>query len=50
MGNNTAVTDIFSRLLDQYRRMYSKRAFAHWYYGEGMDEMEFGEVSSELLV
>ena len=45
IGNNTAVIDIFARLLDQYKKMYKKRAFAHWYYSEGMDEMEFTEVN-----
>ncbi|XP_063688158.1 tubulin beta chain-like [Bolinopsis microptera] len=48
IGNNTAVIDIFDRLLNQYKKMYKKRAFAHWYYGEGMDEMEFTEAETNI--
>lgn len=47
IGNNTAVIDIFARILGQYRKMYKKRAFTHWYHGEGMDDMEFSEVRKE---
>ena len=28
--------------------MFRRRAFLHWYYGEGMDEMEFSEAESNL--
>ena len=26
--------------------MYKRRAYIHWYIGEGMDEMEFAEAES----
>ena len=26
--------------------MYKRRAYLHWYTGEGMDEMEFAEAES----
>ena len=26
--------------------MYKRRAYMHWYIGEGMDEMEFAEAES----
>ena len=29
--------------------MFRRRAFLHWYTGEGMDEMEFTEAESNLL-
>lgn len=29
--------------------MYAKRAFLHWYYGEGMSEGEFGMQREELI-
>ncbi len=28
--------------------MYSKRAFVHWYVGEGMEEAEFSEAREDL--
>jgi len=29
--------------------MYKRRAYIHWYIGEGMDEMEFSEAESNTL-
>jgi tubulin beta len=29
--------------------MYRRKAFLHWYLGEGMDEMEFTEAESNML-
>lgn len=28
--------------------MYRRKAFLHWYTGEGMDEMEFSEAESNM--
>jgi len=28
--------------------MFRRRAYLHWYTGEGMDEMEFSEADSDL--
>jgi len=28
--------------------MFKRKAFLHWYTGEGMDEMEFTEAESNL--
>jgi hypothetical protein len=28
--------------------MYRRKAFLHWYTGEGMDEMEFTEAESNM--
>jgi tubulin alpha len=29
--------------------MYSKRAFVHWYIGEGMEESEFSEAREDVV-
>lgn len=31
-----------------FEAMFRRRAFLHWYTGEGMDEMEFTEAESNL--
>lgn len=40
MGNNTACTEIFDRILQQFEVMYNKQAFFHWYQNEqaGLDD------------
>ncbi|XP_018430116.1 PREDICTED: tubulin beta-1 chain isoform X5 [Nanorana parkeri] len=44
IGNNTAIQEIFRRIAEQFSAMYRRKAFLHWYTGEGMDEMEFTEA------
>lgn len=34
---NMRIDSIFSRLNRKFDLMYSKRAFVHWYVGEGLD-------------
>ncbi|KAJ3492295.1 hypothetical protein NLG97_g5435 [Lecanicillium saksenae] len=48
VGNSTSVQDLFKRVGDQFRAMFHRKAFLHWYTGEGMDEMEFTEAESNL--
>jgi tubulin beta len=48
VGNTTAIQQIFRRLDEQFQTMFKRKAFLHWYTGEGMDEMEFTEASSNL--
>ncbi|XP_075989707.1 tubulin beta-1 chain-like [Anticarsia gemmatalis] len=48
MGNSTAVQEIFKRISEQFTAMFRRRAFLHWYTGEGMDEMEFTEAASNM--
>jgi len=38
----------FSRINQKFDLMYSKRAFVHWYVGEGMEEGEFNEAREDL--
>lgn len=68
LGNNTAIQEIFKRVITQFEglffplflrlnrfsferpisAMFRRKAFLHWYTGEGMDEMEFTEAESNL--
>lgn len=48
IGNSTAIQEIFKRISDQFSLMFSRKAFLHWYIGEGMDEMEFTEAESNM--
>jgi hypothetical protein len=44
IGNNTAIQEPFKRISEQFSAMFRRKAFLHWYTGEGMDEMEFTEA------
>merc|ERR1711964_149061 len=48
VGNSTAIQEMFKRVAGQYTGMFRRKAFLHWYTGEGMDEMEFTEAESNL--
>jgi len=48
VGNTTALKGIFQRLATQFGAMYRRKAFLHWYKGEGMDEMEFQEADKNV--
>merc|ERR1711993_213278 len=48
VANSTALKGIFQRLATQFGAMYKRKAFLHWYKGEGMDEMEFQEADKNV--
>ncbi|XP_047187276.1 tubulin alpha 5 [Scophthalmus maximus] len=48
LSNTTAITEAWSRLIHKFDLMYAKRAFVHWYVGEGMEEGEFLEAREDL--
>jgi len=48
IGNNTAIQELFKRVSEQFRAMFRRKGFLHWYTGEGMDEMEFTEAESNM--
>ncbi|XP_037078423.1 tubulin beta chain-like [Pollicipes pollicipes] len=48
IGNTTAIQDLFKRISEQFTAMFRRKAFLHWYTGEGMDELEFTEAESNM--
>merc|ERR1711907_925417 len=48
IGNSTAIQEMFKRISEQFTAMFRRKAFLHWYTGEGMDEMEFTEAESNM--
>ncbi|KAK7863188.1 hypothetical protein R5R35_003438 [Gryllus longicercus] len=48
MANTTAIQEVFKRISEQFSAMFRRKAFLHWYTGEGMDEMEFTEADSNM--
>ncbi|ETN65587.1 beta-Tubulin at 60D, partial [Anopheles darlingi] len=48
IGNTTAIQELFKRISEQFSAMFRRKAFLHWYTGEGMDEMEFTEAESNM--
>merc|ERR1712197_300752 len=48
VANTTAIKGVFKRISAQFAKMYKRKAFLHWYKGEGKDEMEFQEADKNV--
>merc|ERR1712194_262450 len=48
LGTSTAIQELWKRVSEQFTGMFRRKAFLHWYTGEGMDEMEFTEAESNM--
>ena len=48
ISSSTAIAEVFSRLDHRFDLMYTKRAFVHWFVGEGKEEGEIQEAREYL--
>ncbi len=48
-GNSTAIQEMFKRVAEYFTAMFRRKAFLHWYTGEGMDEMESKWLALPLI-
>ncbi|PHJ24759.1 tubulin alpha chain [Cystoisospora suis] len=48
MSNSTAIKEVFKRVDRKFDMMYAKRAFVHWFVGEGMEEGQLTEARDDL--
>ncbi len=49
LHQNKFIPKIFKQTGSAFDKIYAKRAFLHWYYGEGMSEGEFGQQRESLI-
>ena len=47
VANTTAIAEVFSRIDHKFDLLYAKRAFVHWYVGEGIFIIKKGKREME---
>lgn len=50
MSNTTAIAEAWGRLNRKFDLMHAKRAFVHWYTGEGLEEMELADARENIAL
>ncbi|XP_066139813.1 tubulin alpha-8 chain-like [Euwallacea fornicatus] len=50
LSNTTAIESAWKKLNKKFDLMFAKKAFVHWYVGEGMEEDEFSQARENLAV
>ncbi|THD24291.1 Tubulin alpha chain [Fasciola hepatica] len=48
LHNSTVMLPSINRLVGEFNHLYQRRAFVHWFVGEGMEEDQFGQALNTL--
>ncbi|KAK6640418.1 hypothetical protein RUM44_012112 [Polyplax serrata] len=48
IANNTSLREVFKKIREKFLIMFKRRAFLHWYTGEGMEELEFENADANV--
>lgn len=48
IGNTTGIVQMFDKCSKSFMGMLNRKAFLHWYTGEGMEEAEFFDANNNL--
>ena len=48
VSNNTAIIEVLNRFTRKFDLMYSKKAFVHWFIGEGMEQGEIEDARENI--
>lgn len=49
-ANHTSIEDAWKTVINKFELLYRKRAFVHWFIGEGVEETEFQLSREELAL
>ena len=48
LSNSTAIQQAFNQITARFDLLYAKKAFLHWYTGEGMEESDLQVAREDL--